>query len=236
MEEKQNHPLRETFMQREGDALAEWLDKHPRSQLARHVAWFLISRDVIPAVQDTSPVQGEDRSAIHASLADFGGRLREAVKREKAARARVKGPKKKVPPFSFFNPARAYNVRIRLDFRTEVEHPWLGRLILPVGAPGNAILRILPVGSTDNAMLLVIQLGFAGQLHRLRSCAQCKRWLFARRGIQRFCRQSCQKKFFQSRESWKEERKLYMRQYRAAKRESERAALRQAAGTRQKGR
>jgi len=201
-------------MQREGDTLAAWLNQHPRSQLAQHVAWYLISRDVIPAAQD--------HDATHP---DFGLRLKEALKLVKAAKARLKGPRKKVRPFRFFNPARAYNVRIRLDFRTEVKHPWLERLILPAGTPGYragpdwipgySILRILPVGSTDSAMLLIIQLGFARQLHRLRSCAQCKRWLFARRGIQRFCSQSCQKKFFQSGESWKEKRKLYMRQYRA---------------------
>lgn len=201
-------------MQREGDALATWLNQHPRSQLARHVAWFLISRDMIPAAQDQD-TSHPDFGAQAASLADFGLRLREAVKLEKAARARAKGPKKKVLPLPFFNPAHRYNVRIHLDFRTEVEHPFLGRLILPAGTPGGAILRILPVGSTDNAMLLVIHLASARQLHRLRACAQCGRWLFARRGIQKFCAQSCQKKFFQSCESWKEKRKLYMRQYRA---------------------
>jgi len=209
-------------MEREGDALARWLNDHPQSRLARHVGWFLISHDCIPAAQD-GVTSSPDFGAQGASVADFGLRLREAYKLEKAARARAIGARKKVRASGFFNPARAYNMRIYLDFRTAVVHPGFGRgrLILPAGTlkygemPGDPILRIVPAGSTDAAMLLVIQLAGARQLNRVRACLQCGRWLFARRGIQKFCGQSCQKKFFQSHESWKEKRRLYMRQYRA---------------------
>jgi hypothetical protein len=208
---KQKRLLRETFMQREGDTLACWLNDHPQSRLANHVAWFAISRGVIPAAQDTS-------------RADFELRLQEAYKLKKAARACAKRPKEKARAVRFFNPARPYSLRIHLDFRTAVEHP-LARLILPAGTqgwragddwiPGDPILRILPVGSTDSAMLLLIKLAGARQLHRLRACAQCGRWLFARRGIQKFCAQRCREKFFESRDSWRQRRKFYMRQYRA---------------------
>jgi hypothetical protein len=189
-----------TYMQIEGDELAAWLNRNPKSRLARHFTFFSMSRNIVKAGQYPAMSQADAKSVL------FGAR---------------RATRKRTLPGKPFNPAKAYNIKARLHF-----------LIQPDGTYN---LRLLPVGNTDSALLLVLQLSGARQLHRLIQCVKCGRWLFARIGLQKFCSPSCQRNYFRSSESWKEKRKLYMRQYRAQERERNTLGMLQAKKARREG-
>lgn len=79
-----------------------------------------------------------------------------------------------------------------------------------------------------NAVLTVLTLANCGGIDRIRQCDQCGRWLYARRIQQRFCSQSCQQRNYKDSETWKTDRRDYMRRYRLGLREMEMAALKSA--------
>jgi len=56
-----------------------------------------------------------------------------------------------------------------------------------------------------------------GLIGRLRECAQCNKWFFARAGQEKFCGAKCQKKRYTSTEQWRAHRSEYMKNYRAKK-------------------
>jgi hypothetical protein len=65
------------------------------------------------------------------------------------------------------------------------------------------------------AAAMVFSLFRAGSIGRLRECAQCSQWFFARAGQEKFCTTQCQKKRYTSTERWRAHRAEYMREYRA---------------------
>lgn len=65
----------------------------------------------------------------------------------------------------------------------------------------------------SEALELILKLTQAGDLSRLRRCAQCQEWLFARFEHQKFCSTKCQQKHYTQSETWKAHRRRYMRGY-----------------------
>jgi len=63
----------------------------------------------------------------------------------------------------------------------------------------------------SEALELILKLTEVGDLTRLRRCAQCQKWLYARFRHQTFCSTKCQQKNYTQTEEWKEHRRRYMR-------------------------
>jgi hypothetical protein len=67
------------------------------------------------------------------------------------------------------------------------------------------------------AVLALTRLGEQGLLSRIRSCAHCKKWFYARFRHQLYCSPRCQQSHYGLNEQWKAHRREYMRQYRQLK-------------------
>ena len=68
----------------------------------------------------------------------------------------------------------------------------------------------MTAGEALQVMLKLTQIGY---LNRLRHCAHCGKWLYARFRHQSFCSVKCQQKQYTQSEEWKTHRRAYMRQY-----------------------
>ena len=68
----------------------------------------------------------------------------------------------------------------------------------------------------------IVEAANAGKLDSFRECPICKRWFFARTSEHACCSSRCRQKLYASTPEGKEERRKYMRDYRAGKRERER--------------
>jgi hypothetical protein len=78
--------------------------------------------------------------------------------------------------------------------------------------------RHLRMDATE-ALETILRITQIGDLARLRHCAQCQNWLFARFTHQTFCSMKCQQKNYTQTEQWKKHRREYMRnRYRLLKR------------------
>jgi hypothetical protein len=58
---------------------------------------------------------------------------------------------------------------------------------------------------------LILNIARAGQLWRLRFCRQCQKWMFAMRSSQQFCSFKCQQKHYSQTDSFKANRRQYMK-------------------------
>lgn len=219
-------------MQNEGDMLAGWLNAHPKSRLARYLKVFLLSHNVElqarPDIKESSPgIPSETLCCENCGrpCAVYGERLICNVCGWRGARTLPSN----LPSQTKYRPIATLLKRRR----KATVSPDVGVLTRPFNlrfrlqqliAPGGEYRFVAhSMNDQDSALMLLLQLAIARQLHRVRQCAQCGRWLFARRGIQKFCSASCQQKFFKSSESWKEKRRDYMRRHR--RREKERDAF-----------
>jgi hypothetical protein len=72
---------------------------------------------------------------------------------------------------------------------------------------GQEGLRLRP----SEVLELILKLTQVGDLTRLRRCAQCQKWLFARFRHQTFCSTKCQQKNYTQSDAWKAHRRAYMR-------------------------
>ena len=76
--------------------------------------------------------------------------------------------------------------------------------------------KVIP--SEHRAILSLLRLLELRLLHRLKSCAHCSTWFFARYKHSKFCKNStistCQQKYYASSAEFKDERRTYMREYR----------------------
>ena len=70
-------------------------------------------------------------------------------------------------------------------------------------------LRMAP----GEALELILKLTEIGDLTRLRRCAECQKWLFARFRHQTFCSTKCQQRNYTQSDGWKVHRRAYMRRY-----------------------
>jgi len=70
-------------------------------------------------------------------------------------------------------------------------------------------LRMIP----SEALELILKLTQIGYLTRLRRCARCHKWLYARFRHQTFCSMKCQQKQYTDTEEFKAKRRVYMRRY-----------------------
>jgi hypothetical protein len=61
------------------------------------------------------------------------------------------------------------------------------------------------------ALDTIFDLARAGQLNRLRRCARCRIWLYAKSRHQNYCSTKCQQKQFTQSDRFKEHRRAYMR-------------------------
>jgi hypothetical protein len=68
----------------------------------------------------------------------------------------------------------------------------------------------MTAGEALQVMLKLTQIGY---LNRLRHCAHCGKWLYARFRHQSFCSVKCQQKQYAQSEEWKTHRRAYMRRY-----------------------
>ncbi|MBZ5722893.1 MAG: hypothetical protein LAO03_21340 [Acidobacteriia bacterium] len=65
----------------------------------------------------------------------------------------------------------------------------------------------------SEALEVILKLTQIGYLNRLRHCAQCHRWLYAKFRHQTFCSVTCQQKNYTQTDQWKAHRREYMREY-----------------------
>jgi hypothetical protein len=65
----------------------------------------------------------------------------------------------------------------------------------------------------SEALELILRLTQAGDLTRLRHCAHCQKWLYAKFRHQNFCSAKCQQKHYTQSDEWKAHRRAYMRRY-----------------------
>jgi hypothetical protein len=220
---------------------ADWLNTHPKSRLARYLKVFLLSRNVElearPDTKESSPGIPSETPCCEKCgrpCSVYGERLICNVCGWRGTRTLPSGPS---------SPTGYRPIATLLKRRSKATAgPDIGVLTRPFNLRFRLQQLIAPGGEyrfvacsmhdQDSALMLLLQLAIARQLHRVRQCAQCYRWLFARRGIQKFCSVDCQRKFFKSTESWKVKRKLYMRQYRADQGERDRRARGQAKSVR----
>jgi hypothetical protein len=72
---------------------------------------------------------------------------------------------------------------------------------------GEPTLRMRP----SEAVELILRITQIGSLGRLRRCANCGKWLYAKFRHQTFCSLSCQQKSYTQSEQWKAHRRVYMR-------------------------
>lgn len=70
-------------------------------------------------------------------------------------------------------------------------------------------LRMRP----SQAIEMILRLTQIGYLTRLKRCANCGKWLYAKFRHQEFCSVACQQKKFTQTDQWKAHRRVYMREY-----------------------
>ena len=63
------------------------------------------------------------------------------------------------------------------------------------------------------ALEMILKLTQIGYLTRLRRCALCQEWLYAKFRHQTFCSMRCQQKRYTRTEEFKAKRRAYMRRY-----------------------
>jgi len=67
--------------------------------------------------------------------------------------------------------------------------------------------------TATQALEWILKIAQDGGLTRLRRCAHCQKWLFARFRHQNFCSTECQQKNYTQSDAWKAHRRAYMRHY-----------------------
>jgi hypothetical protein len=67
--------------------------------------------------------------------------------------------------------------------------------------------------SEADAVLRILQLAQNGAIHRVRECADCGKWFFARFSHARFCSVACQQRNYRRSPEWRDHRNEYMRAY-----------------------
>lgn len=70
------------------------------------------------------------------------------------------------------------------------------------------------IPSEHRAILSLLRLLELRLLYRVRACAHCTTWFFARYRHSKFCKTTCQQKYYASSPEFKAERRMYMREYR----------------------
>jgi hypothetical protein len=65
----------------------------------------------------------------------------------------------------------------------------------------------------SEALEVILKLTQIGYLNRVRHCAQCQKWLYAKFRHQTFCSVTCQQKNYTQTDQWKAHRRQYMREY-----------------------
>jgi len=65
----------------------------------------------------------------------------------------------------------------------------------------------------SEAMEVILKLTQIGSLGRLKQCANCGKWLYAKFRHQEYCSMLCQQKNYSQSEQWKAHRRQYMRNY-----------------------
>jgi hypothetical protein len=78
---------------------------------------------------------------------------------------------------------------------------------------GTPVFCDLPSSGTGAEMFILIQLARAQLLDRLRKCAKCGTWFFARRPRAKFCSTSCRKAEFRSTEEFQKQNEKYQKKY-----------------------
>ena len=65
----------------------------------------------------------------------------------------------------------------------------------------------------SEALEVILRLTQIGYLDRLRHCAYCNTWLYAKFRHQTFCSVTCQQKKYTQTDQWRAHRREYMREY-----------------------
>jgi hypothetical protein len=77
------------------------------------------------------------------------------------------------------------------------------------------------------AMWLLLARMRSGEIQRFRKCDDCGLWFYAKREHQRFCKDSCRKKYASKSAEYRTKRKLYMRGYRRQEKQRDKQAMAQ---------
>ncbi len=75
------------------------------------------------------------------------------------------------------------------------------------------------------AMWLLLARMRAGEILRFKKCDECGLWFYAKTEHQRFCKDSCRKKYASISAEYRMKRKLYMRGYRRRDKELDKHAI-----------
>ena len=87
---------------------------------------------------------------------------------------------------------------------------------------GQLYLHDLETGmNASKAIRCLVRLAEQGFMDRMRTCLNCKKWLYARYRHQRFCSAKCQESHYKNSDSWRAYRRVWMRDNRAVKKKQE---------------
>lgn len=70
------------------------------------------------------------------------------------------------------------------------------------------------IGDEHFAVEMILEAFRKGYLSRYRECAQCRSWFYALTNHQRFCKDSCRKRYASKSDEYRGKRRAYMRRYR----------------------
>lgn len=144
--------------------------------------------------------------------AERGERRAEARTRKRIAQL-IKDLNQSAESYLRHEPGTALNERVdqqiaRYTLKVKVLHPQDAGQYKTFTAPKWTFGWYSTSGSRDAEMIFkIVRLGERGLLARVRTCAKCGRWFYAKFNHQRFCGKKCQLQHYQTSEEWKARRR-----------------------------
>jgi len=178
-----------------GSGLITWLEKNRERARGRRIQLLLREmREITGTLED--PVYGYTQTGIPTTIRR--ARSREAAVRNERLALRVNRRLRhyRLWPELIFGIVRRSPSKWRARWHAEGERS-----------------RTPDTLSEADAVLRILRLAESGYVDRVRECAECDRWFFARFRHARFCSPACQQRNYRESPEWKERRNAYMRDY-----------------------
>jgi hypothetical protein len=173
------HASHEFAGQQEAKALVEWLNDHEAQRTG--------------AEQDERRAEARSRKRIAQLVQDLN-RSAETYIRDGKADAALTGKIDEVLS-RYALRVKTFHVQDEGKYKTFAEPKWVFGWYSSAGA------RIAEM------IFRIVRLGERGLLGRVRECARCTKWFYAKFNHQRFCGKKCQLQHYQTSEEWKSRRR-----------------------------